>query len=163
MQKNAFASILHIGALRGGRKFSKEIYLKANVDSTEQLVLNAVNNKSKLIFCSSVGVFGAIPIELPANNKTPKQEDNYYHFTKIKCEAIIQKQVLENKLNACIIRPAITYGGEDFGFPFTLTKLIDKKLLYYPKENNRIHLTHIELLSEAFVKALKMEHCSGKE
>jgi len=126
LEKKAFTYIVHIGALRGGRKFSKEEYQRANVFATEQLVLNAVKNQSKLLFCSSVGVFGAIPLELPANNYTPKQEDNYYHYTKIRSEAIIQKYVLAGNLNAYILRPAITYGGEDFGFPFTLIKLIDK-------------------------------------
>ncbi len=163
LDKNAFDYILHIGALRGGRKFSKEEYQKANIFATEQLVLNAVKNHSKFIFCSSVGVFGAIPLELPANNRTPKLEDNYYHYTKIRCEAIIQKYVLAGNLNAFILRPAITYGGEDYGFPFTLIKLIDKKMLVYPNKPIRLHMTHIDLISEAFVKAIKSNHKSGKE
>ncbi len=163
LDKNAFDYIVHIGAIRGGRKFSKEEYQKANVFATEQLVLNAVKNNSKLLFCSSVGVFGAIPIELPANNLTPKQEDNYYHFTKIRCESIIQKYVLSGKLNAYILRPSITYGGEDYGFPYTLCKLIDKKILVYPDQPIRIHMTHIDLITEAFVKALESECLSGKE
>jgi nucleoside-diphosphate-sugar epimerase len=163
LEKKAFTYIVHIGALRGGRKFSKEEYQRANVFATEQLVLNAVKNQSKLLFCSSVGVFGAIPLELPANNYTPKQEDNYYHYTKIRSEAIIQKYVLAGNLNAYILRPAITYGGEDFGFPFTLIKLIDKKMLFYPNKPVRLHMTHIDLITEAFVKALKSDHKSGKE
>jgi len=161
--KKSFKYILHIGALRGGRKFTKEDYLKANVYATEQLVLHAVKHQSKMIFCSSVGVFGAIPIELPANNLSPKQEDNYYHFTKIKSEAIIQKYVLEKGLNACILRPAITYGGEDYGFPFTLMKLIKRKLLVYPKRSIRIHMTHIDLISEAFIRVLKNDFKAGSQ
>lgn len=163
LDKNSFDFILHIGALRGGRKFSREDYHKANVFSTEQLVLNAIKNNSKLLFCSSVGVFGAIPLELPANNLTPRQEDNYYHKTKIISEAIIQKYVLAGKLNAYILRPAITYGPGDYGFPYTLIKLIDKKLLVYPDKHFRIHMTHIDLITDAFNKALESECPSGKQ
>lgn len=163
LDKNAFDCILHIGALRGGRKFSKEEYQKANVFATEQLVLNAVKNKSRLIFCSSVGVFGAIPLELPANNLSPKQEDNFYHTTKIRSEAIIQKYVLTGQLDAYIIRPAITYGTGDYGFPFTLCKLIDKKMMFLPNRPIRIHMTHIDLITRAFVNALESTQPSGKE
>ncbi len=163
LDKNKFDYIVHIGALRGGRKFSKEDYHKANVFSTEQLVLNAMKNDSKLLFCSSVGVFGAIPLELPANNLSPRQEDNYYHKTKIISEAIIQKYVLSGKLNAYILRPAIVYGSGDFGFPYTLIKLIEKKLLVFPNKPFRIHMTHIELITDAFVKALESECISGKQ
>ena len=91
---NKFDTIIHIGALRGGRNCSKVNYFNTNVNATEQLVLNAQQHNSTFIFCSSVGVFGVIPPELPANNSTRRQPDNYYHFTKIRAESIIQKHVL---------------------------------------------------------------------
>jgi nucleoside-diphosphate-sugar epimerase len=161
LHRNSFDIILHIGALRGGRKFAKEEYQKANVFATEQLIINAAQNNSKFIFCSSVGVFGAIPLELPANNLSPRQEDNFYHTTKIRCENLIQKFVLSHNLNACIIRPAITYGTGDYGFPFTLCKLIDKKILFLPDRPIRIHMTHIDLISQAFVNAINIDFKPG--
>ncbi len=121
--------ILHIGALRGGRKFAKKEYYKVNVDATEQLVIHAAQNDEKIIFCSSVGIFGAIPLELPATSQSPRQNDNYYHYTKNMAEDIIQKYVMHG-LKAIIIRPSITYGPHDFGFPYTLTKLIHKKSFF---------------------------------
>lgn len=151
LKKNSFAQIFHLGALRGGRKFSRQAYFNANVNATEQLALSARENQSELIFCSSVGIFGAVPLELPANNFTKRQEDNYYHFTKIRAEAIIQKQVLYG-LKAAIIRPAITYGTEDYGFPYTLTRLVDKKLMFLPDRDVMIHLTNIEHLAQIFAK-----------
>ncbi|PID28084.1 MAG: UDP-glucose 4-epimerase [Candidatus Cloacimonadota bacterium] len=152
LAENKFDLIYHIGAVRGGRKFPREIYCKANIDATEQLALNAFENESKLIFCSSVGVFGAIPRELPANSRTARQRDTYYHYTKIQAESIIQKYVL-NGLNAVIIRPSITYGPGDYGFPYTLIKLIDKKLFLMPDRPVKIHLSHVETMAEAFAQA----------
>ena len=157
---NKFDTIIHIGALRGGKNCSKVNYFNTNVNATEQLVLNAQQHNSTFIFCSSVGVFGVIPLELPANNSTRRQPDNYYHFTKIRAESIIQKHVLYG-LKAAIIRPAITYGIGDYGFPYTLIKLIDKKLLYLPDTNVRIHLTCVELLSQAFLKLTESDFTPG--
>lgn len=154
--------ILHIGALRGGRKFSQREYYKVNVDATEQLVIHATQHKEKFIYCSSVGIFGAIPIELPATFRTPRQNDNYYHFTKNVAEDIIQKYVMHG-LQATIIRPSITYGTHDYGFPYTLTKLIAKKMFFLPSKPVMIHLTHFELLKEAFKKSIELEIDSGSE
>ncbi len=162
LEKRKFDYILHIGALRGGRAFNVNEFLKTNVIATEVLLNNALKNKSKLIFCSSVGVFGAIPVELPANEHTPFQEDNLYHKTKIQCERMIQKAVLDKGLKAYIVRPAITYGKYDYGFPYTLTKLIDKKLLFLPHNKIFIHLTNVEALAEAFNKILENDYPSGK-
>jgi nucleoside-diphosphate-sugar epimerase len=160
LENNTFEQIFHIGALRGGRKFSNQTYFDANVNATEQIALSAKKNNSELIFCSSVGVFGAIPLELPANNFTKRQEDNYYHFTKIRAEAIIQKLVLYG-LKAVIIRPAITYGEGDFGFPFTLTKLVDKKMMFLPDRDVIIHLTNIEHLAGVFEKLTDHDFKTG--
>ncbi|MCF7794250.1 MAG: NAD(P)-dependent oxidoreductase [Candidatus Cloacimonetes bacterium] len=160
LQNNSFDIIYHIGALRGGRKFSKKAFFDANVNATEQLAITAQRNDSLFIFCSSVGVFGAIPLQLPANNKTKRQEDNYYHYTKIRSELIIQKMVLYG-LRAVIIRPAITYGIGDYGFPYTLIKLVDKKLMFLPKNEVIIHLSSAEYLAEIFLKLLDFEPKSG--
>jgi nucleoside-diphosphate-sugar epimerase len=160
LEDNAFDVILHIGALRGGRSYSKKVFFNANVLATELLAENALKNNSKFVFCSSVGVFGAIPLELPANDHTIRQNDTYYHETKIEAEKIILNMVLKG-LNAVIIRPAITYGPGDYGFPHTLVKLIDKKLLILPKSRHKIHLTDIELLVDAFVNVMNNEHAPG--
>ncbi|MCK4956994.1 MAG: NAD(P)-dependent oxidoreductase [Candidatus Cloacimonetes bacterium] len=160
LAENNFDSIIHIGALRGGRKATKKQFHLANVDASEQLMLNAIKNDSNFIFCSSVGVFGAIPLELPANNHTPRQKDNYYHTTKILAEALLQKYVLHG-LKGAIIRPAITYGAGDFGFPFTLIKLVDKQLLRLPDKDVTIHLTNVHLLAQAFVKLSEQKFKPG--
>ncbi len=160
LDENSFEIIIHIGAVRGGRKLNSSDYFNANVNATEQLVINARDNDSKFIYCSSVGVFGAIPLELPANNTTKTQEDNYYHFTKIRAEALIQKYVLYG-LKAAIIRPSITYGTNDYGFPFTLTRLIDKKLLFLPDQEIIIHLANINIIIQSFLKLVEFDYQAG--
>ncbi len=156
LQGSVFDTILHIGALRGGRKASREEYYRSNVSSTEQMVDYCLKHDARLIFCSSVGVFGAIPEELPANHQSRKNPDNYYHYTKIEAEKIIGKAILHG-LQAAIIRPSITYGKGDHGFPYQLIKMVARHR--FPLINKRIwiHLCHID----ALVLAFKL--CLGKE
>ena len=160
LAESDFDVIMHIGALRGGRKESRAEYYRSNVSSTEQMVDFCLKRHAKLIFCSSVGVFGAIPCELPANKETPKNPDNYYHYTKIECEKIIGKAIM-NGLDVAIIRPSITYGQGDFGFPYQLVKMV--AAYRFPLINKRIwiHLCHIDALVKAFTWLLANNYDSG--
>lgn len=151
LARNAYDAILHIGALRGGRRFSRQQYYQSNVNSTEQLVEYALDKKARLVFCSSVGVFGAIPEEMPANNDCPYKEDNYYHYTKICCEKIINRAIL-NGLDAVILRPSITYGPGDKGFPFQLVRMVKRRIFPVSNKNIWMHLCHIDAVSTAFAK-----------
>ena len=162
LQNQYFDFILHIGAIRGGREYDNSEYYRANVIATDILINNAVKNNSKFIYCSTVGVYGAIPDELPATLHTPYKEDNFYHKTKIQCEKNINKAIFDGVLNACIVRPAITYGTDDFGFPYTLTKLVDKRLLYLPTKPIFIHLLNVDTLSEVFKRLLERGFTPGK-
>ena len=65
-------------------------------------------------------------------------------------------------LNAIIIRPSITYGVGDKGFPYTLIKLIHRKLLPISLEKFKIHLTNIQLLKSAFKKVVEEDFYNGK-
>ncbi len=154
LDENAFDVVVHIGALRGGRKFSKEEYLRANFLSTQQFVEHCLKNDSRLVFCSSVGVYGAIPEELPANNSTERNPDNFYHYTKIECEKVINQAVLKG-LKAAILRPSITYGKGDRGFPFQLVKLISQNRFPLITKRIWIHLCHVDTITAAFIWLLR--------
>ncbi|MCF7912774.1 MAG: NAD(P)-dependent oxidoreductase [Candidatus Cloacimonetes bacterium] len=153
--------IIHIGAIRNRPKTSKEDYQKANIFATEQLALHAMRNQAKFIFFSSVGVFGTVPESLPPDEQTRKVADNLYHQSKIRAEAIIENYVLRG-LNSVIIRPAITYGSGDFGFPYNLIRMIDKNLIVLPAKPPLIHLANVDLLIGAVQKLLITDFEAGK-
>ncbi len=160
LRESDFDTIMHIGALRGGRKASQEQYYRSNVSSTDQMVDYAIKHQARLIFCSSVGVYGAIPQELPANYQSRKNPDNYYHYTKIEAEKIIGRAILHG-LKAAIIRPSITYGRGDRGFPYQLVKMVGG--YRFPLINKRIwiHLCHIDALVSAFKWCLEEDFETG--
>ncbi len=155
-----FELVAHIGALRGGRKFPREQYLRTNLICTQLLVEYCQQREAILLYCSSVGVFGAIPRELPANNESERNPDNYYHYTKIESEKLINHAVL-NGLKAAILRPSITYGRGDQGFPYQLVRLV--KAHEFPMINKRvwIHLCHIDTITNAFIWLLTNEFKPG--
>ncbi len=157
---NSFDVIMHVGAIRGGKNRSREEYFTVNVKSTEQLMVHCLEKDSRFIFCSSVGVFGGAPLELPATENTPRQNDSYYHFTKIHCESLLQNYVLKG-LKAAVVRPSIIYGIGDYGFAYNLTRLVDKGIMFLANRPVLIHLTHVMSVVEAMIKLIKINYISG--
>jgi nucleoside-diphosphate-sugar epimerase len=142
--------IFHLGALRGLQAVSNDRYMKVNVDATEVFGQHARHTDALLAFCSSVGVYGAIPRSIPATSATPFHADNCYHYTKIEAERRLQALVPEG-LRCAILRPSITYGAGDYGFPYMLVRLIDAGLFFLPLHPGHIHLTDVDMLCDAFL------------
>ena len=162
INEHEFGAIIHIGAIRNRPHTTAEDYLKANVQATEQLALRAMETQAKFIYFSSVGVFGSVPLQLPAGNKSIKISDNSYHDSKNKSEKLINKYVLYG-LKAAIIRHTITYGPGDFGFTYSLIKMIKNRTLLIPNPAPLIHLGSVELLVQAVQKLLDLDFKPGCE
>jgi nucleoside-diphosphate-sugar epimerase len=158
--KHKIDIVYHIAAIRGGKDFPRADYYETNVNATLNIAHECIRHECKMIFCSSVGIFGAIPKELPPNESTERQNDNYYHYTKIEAEKKLQELITEG-LNVVIIRPAITYGIGDYGFPYTLIKLFDKGMMMLPTKDIMINMVDISTLIQAFVQAGKANIKSG--
>ena len=157
-QKYPIQNVIHIAALRGGGAGTKEDYHVVNVLGTERLLYESLKHQvKKFIFCSSVGVFGTIPKELPANVMTDLNGDNEYHNSKILAEKKV-KDYINKGLNAYIIRPTITYGKGDNGFPMTLMGLVKKRGLLLPFKDIKIHLLNVANFAELFILIIKSEN-----
>lgn len=154
--------VIHLAAIRGGGKAAAADFRQVNVKGTEHLLRTAHERKvEKFIFCSSVGVYGTIPANMPAGLESPFHGDNQYHQSKIECEAAV-KTYIQKGLNAYIVRPTITYGAGDDGFPHALVHLVRKRLLWLPRSNHRVHLVDVERLAEAFFNLLLNDYPSQR-
>lgn len=155
-------NVIHTAAVRGAGHGTKDDYLEVNVRGTEILLDHALKNDVKsFIFCSSVGVYGTIPGELPASLNTAMHGDNDYHGSKILAEKKVQ-EFIDKGLNAFIVRPTITYGARDNGFPSTLVKLVQKRLLILPFRDTRIHLLDVDSLTGVFMLILNSNVIRGR-
>jgi len=150
-------NVIHIAGLTGEGKGSRKDYNEVNVRGTETLLaISYRHSVEKFIYCSSVGVFGTIPAEAPADLTTRLNPDNIYHHSKLAAEKRVH-DFIERGLNAFIIRPTIAYGLRDRGFPFTLIRMVKKGVLILPFRDNRIHLVSAGSLAEMFLRVLKTD------
>jgi nucleoside-diphosphate-sugar epimerase len=132
--------VVHLAALRGGGAGSSDEYARVNVEGTESLLrLSLQRDIRRFLFCSSVGVFGTIPQEVPAGEGTPLNGDNLYHASKVQAEAKVAEFVSKG-LDARIVRPTVTYGIEDDGFPTTLVELVKSRKFVLCGGDVRVHM-----------------------
>ena len=143
---NRINYVAHLAALRGAGSGRDEDFTRVNVLGTESLLdCSLKHGVQKFIHCSSVGVHGTVPQELPARISSPFVGDNAYHASKIAAEQRVQEYICKG-LNANIIRPTIVYGWGDNGFSRKLVALVRKRLL--PVHNNLIHLLNVNKFAE---------------
>jgi len=150
LSRHRWDVVFHLGAIRGVRSITKQSYFTVNVEATEVLGRYARQAGAKLIFCSSVGVYGTTPRILPPPRDSNFWADNIYHSTKIEAEKRLQFLVRRG-LACVILRPGITYGTDDYGFPYLLIKLIDNGILILPTQPIQIHLVDVDTLCDAFL------------
>ncbi len=161
-EEHQIRQVIHLAAIRGGGKAAATDFEEVNVKGTERLLRAAhEQGAQKFIFCSSVGVYGTIPANMPAGLETPFDGDNQYHQSKIAGEEAVQAYI-QKGLNAYIVRPTITYGAGDDGFPQALVSLVKKHLLWLPKSNHRVHLVDVERLAEAFCNLVVNDYPSQR-
>ncbi len=154
--------VVHLAAIRGARKTSPAEFRRVNVDGTALLLREAYGHEvQKFIHCSSVGVYGTIPMAVPAGIETPLRGDTLYHQSKVAAEEAVQGYI-QKGLNAYIVRPAIAYGPGDDGFPQTLVQLAKRHLLWLPKSNHQIHLVDVERLAEVFLSLVARDQCDRR-
>jgi nucleoside-diphosphate-sugar epimerase len=154
-EQHEFQQVIHLAAIRGGGNASAAEFQDVNVKGTERLLREAYERGAqKFIFCSSVGVHGTIPVSVPAEIETPLRGDNQYHQSKIEAERAV-KNYIQKGLNAYIVRPTITYGLGDDGFPHTLVRLVKGRLLLLPASNHQVHLVDVERVAEVFFNLVR--------
>lgn len=156
-RKFSIKNVVHLAAIVGEGRGGWKDYHTVNVRGTDALLSIAHGQGvDKFVYCSSVGVFGAIPVELPANPNTPLHPDNLYHQSKLAAENRVF-DFIHRGLNAFIIRPTIAYGKRDTGFPCKLIKMVRRRILPLPFQDNRIHLVSVTCLADIFLSLLKAE------
>lgn len=136
--------IIHLAAMRGEGLGNYDEYHKVNIVGTEKLAEFALKNGIKsFIYCSTVGVYGTIPADLPAGLETTLIPDNNYHLSKFQAERIVAEK-LQLDIPFIILRPTISYGPGDNGFLVRLVNLVKNKKFPLSHRPVSIHLLNIE-------------------
>jgi GlcNAc-P-P-Und epimerase len=152
--------IIHLGACHFD--FQKN-YEKHNVVGTKNLVLAAEkNNINKIVFFSSVAVYGAKAYAI--NEDEEPMPETEYGVSKLKAENILREWAYENnKRSLLIIRPTVVYGPYNFGNVVNLIKQIDNNLFVrVGKGNNIKSVVYVENLVNTTIILFEKLECGVK-
>ncbi len=129
----------------GSMDFENEAELrKGNVEIAENLA--EALPEGKIIYASTIAVYGKKLAEIPADEYTELKPDSAYARAKLEAENIILNK---NSWNVAL-RIATIYGPEYEDY-FKIIKLIDKgKMIIFGNGENRIPFVHVEDVAYAF-------------
>jgi nucleoside-diphosphate-sugar epimerase len=149
--------LYHIGARRDHWGLPRREYLDSNVLGTQN-VLEAAESAGipKIVYCSSVGVYGYDFQYLPVDEAHPfGTRLSYYHESKRLAEEI----VLSSKLPIITVRPGWIYGPNDDngGVTQMLIKLARRRFAFVGKGGNRIHPVYIDDVVDGIIAAGRSE------
>ncbi|MBU0532429.1 NAD-dependent epimerase/dehydratase family protein [Candidatus Micrarchaeota archaeon] len=136
--------------LAGSRDFlDKKKSWEGNVELTRRIV-EAMPKTAKIIFSSSVSVYGKKLAEIPANEGTPVNPDTAYAKTKLEAEKIVSVHP-----NHVILRIGPVY-GPGFAEYFKVLHMISKgKMAVIGKGNNHIPFVHVADVARAIKNAIE--------
>jgi nucleoside-diphosphate-sugar epimerase len=149
--------LYHIGARRDHWGLPRRDYIDSNVLGTRN-VLEAAESAAipKIVYCSSVGVYGYDFQYLPVDEAHPfGTRLSYYHESKRLAEEI----VLSSKLPIITVRPGWIYGPNDDngGVTQMLIKLARLRFAFVGKGRNRIHPVYIDDVVNGIIAAGRSE------
>jgi len=124
-----------------------------NVKMMERLLHLAKPLKSKIIFTSSCAVYGE-PTLIPIREDEKLYPISFYGFTKMACEALLQKYD-----NFVILRLGNVYGRGSGIFAQKIPKL-EKPAIYMDKNGNSLirDYVHVEDVVEALIKSMEVRN-----
>jgi nucleoside-diphosphate-sugar epimerase len=141
-------AVLHIA---GSMKFNdKKSLWEGNVKITENVV-NALPSNAKIIFASTIAVYGSNPPYM-ANEETEINPDNEYARTKAKAEEIVKSH-----RRHVILRIGTIYGVQYEEY-LKMISLINRGIVpIIGSGKNRIPFVHIDDVANCFVESLRRE------
>lgn len=114
-----FDAFVHLAAFKaaGESMIEPEKYSVNNITGTINILNSAIrHNCKRMVFSSSAAVFGE-PKYLPIDEKHPKNPENYYGFTKLNIEEIMQWYDKLKGLRFAALRYFNAAGYDVEGFP----------------------------------------------
>jgi nucleoside-diphosphate-sugar epimerase len=121
---------------------------EANVELTRRLVDSAPKG-SKIIFASSVSVYGKKLKEKPANEQTSICPDSDYAKSKYDAENIVAKHP-----NHVILRIGTIYGPQFSDYAKILKKIKQGKMIVIGNGKNHIPFVHVDDVVDVFKNAI---------
>ncbi len=124
---------------------------EVNIELTKR-VAAALPKKCRIIFASSISVYGKLILHVPANEETPLNPDSPYAKSKADAEEIVKKCN-----DYVILRIATIYGKGFDDYYEILRQIKNNKMRIIGHGQNRIPFVHVEDVAYAIKNSLKTE------
>ncbi len=131
--------------------------------------LRAFPNVSRLVFCSTVNVYGINSAHLPLKEDDKLEPVSAYGRGKMEAEAVFRAAWFEKQYPVTIFRPSTTYGKQVglIGSVGRSCVWIDrvkkgKPVLVCGSGNNMHHFMHVKDAAQAFVQSFSLPHTVGQ-
>jgi len=135
--------------LAGSMNFLNHYELwEVNVKLTERIV-NSTPKDAKIIFASSISIYGKEMKEIPASEKTPIDPDTPYAKSKSFAEEFVKKHP-----NYVILRLGTIYGPEFEDYSLILKMIKEGKMQILGEGKNRVSFVHVEDVAKVIKNAL---------
>lgn len=145
--------IINSAGVLGGFGIPDSVFIKVNVEGTQNLLRKAITTRVKrFVQISSAGVAGPLPDGVIADEKSPYNPSNIYESTKGESERFVIKN--KDKIETIVINPEFIYGPNDLHV-LGLFSLINKGFFpVFKGGKSYLHPTYIDDLVDGIVLAL---------
>jgi farnesol dehydrogenase len=130
------------------KTYDKEDLWKSNLELTERLI-GALPPDARIIFASTISVYGKKLVDLPADEETPVNPDTEYAKSKYEAEKLVRGYA-----NHVILRMGTVYGPGFDDYFYVLKLLENGKMKIIGDGKNRIPFVHVEDISKVFAAAV---------
>lgn len=163
LEKNTYDLIIHNSYIKyeGNNRFLRQQMFHWNVDATEQFIIHCMENNARLLYLSTLAIYGNDPKRLPITARTEHSATSYYVSTRIRAERLIENYVLRG-LNAQIVRHSYFYGKNYLGILDNIIKLKQNKMLYIKDDEVKRNVTNINSFIVYLQKIIDSEFKPGK-
>ncbi len=147
------SAIIH---LAGSMNFLDPVELKvANVELTRRLV-SATPKSARIVFASSISVYGKLIRVVPADENTPINPDSPYAATKLEAEKIIS----DSNPNSVVLRIGTIYGPGFSDYNMILSQIKNGSMKIIGHGQNRVPFVHVSDVAKAVAGALDVRKVS---
>jgi nucleoside-diphosphate-sugar epimerase len=152
----------HVAAAFRKINLPKEAYWQVNVEGTRQICEASLTaGVRKLVYCSTQGVHGDVK-QVPGNEDSPIDPEDYYQLTKYEGEREVQKAI-ERGLDATILRPTAIYGPGDPGrFLLIFRRAKSGRFLMFSNGQAYYHPVYVTNLVDLFELAASHPKARGR-